>query len=477
MIVTCEACTTSFQLDEARIPAGGARVRCSRCKHAFLLPHPSDSSPDALHRIAGETAADAAPGVPRVSEDLSQQSQQGSVPDPDEEDWQFNAEVRVPGDDEPDAGDESDFDAGSDFGEDFEDASIATDAGAGNRADPDEEVEGAAGSSASEDARDASSFGSVDDFSAWMEDEEPADAGSTALELEGTPGDLGLEDPGVGLYSTRGDAEDLGDPESWDLIGSARPTSPRRSVVGASGSAAAGVGRTSLAPSSDFLDQFGEPSLADDDLGEPGALQTLARRIAQTLGWGVTLALVAAAAFALLQPEWARRSRVAQRAEAGPFVAETSETNWVETSRVGTLLLVRGRSANAGSEPIWPQPVQIALLDRAGAALAVDPVRAGAPLPESILRESQPEALEAARLAAASAFVSEPLAPGESRAFEAVVTDVPAEARRVLLQIAESEPLQPARSIAEESAEPEPEPQAVPLDQLGRVDDSLEASP
>ena len=479
LIVTCEACTTSFQLDEARIPPGGARVRCSRCKHAFLLPHPSDSSPEAPHRIAAETAADAAPGVPSVSADLPEQgsgSQPGSsaAADPEEEDWQFNAEVRVPGDDEGDAEGASDFDAGSDFGEDFDAASIPADESGRNAVAAAAADAGAPVPSTSEDTRDESSFGAVDDFSSWMEDEESADASSTALEIDEGSGELGPDDAEVGVYSTRGGAEDLGDPASWDLIGGAAATASRRSMPGMPGPASARRARTAVAPSPDFLDQFGEPSFAED-LEERGPLQTAALRLAHALGWGVTMALVVAAAFALLQPEWARRSVVAQRVEAGPFVVETSGTSWVETSRMGTLLLVQGRSSNAGSAPIWPRPVQIALLDGVGTRLSVAPVRAGAALPESVLRESRPEAFEAARVGAMSAFASEPLAPGESRAFEAVVTDVPAEARRMLLQIADSDPLPHSDGSGEILAEPETRP--APVDQLGRVEDSFEASP
>jgi predicted Zn finger-like uncharacterized protein len=40
VIVACEQCTTQFQLDDAKVPARGVRVRCSRCKHAFFVkPH------------------------------------------------------------------------------------------------------------------------------------------------------------------------------------------------------------------------------------------------------------------------------------------------------------------------------------------------------------------------------------------------------------------------------------------------------
>jgi predicted Zn finger-like uncharacterized protein len=37
MIVTCASCLTKFSLDESRIPAKGAKVRCSRCQHVFFI--------------------------------------------------------------------------------------------------------------------------------------------------------------------------------------------------------------------------------------------------------------------------------------------------------------------------------------------------------------------------------------------------------------------------------------------------------
>jgi predicted Zn finger-like uncharacterized protein len=37
MIVTCASCLTKFNLDESKIPARGAKVRCSRCKHIFFV--------------------------------------------------------------------------------------------------------------------------------------------------------------------------------------------------------------------------------------------------------------------------------------------------------------------------------------------------------------------------------------------------------------------------------------------------------
>lgn len=41
MIITCASCLTKFYLDESKISAKGARVRCSRCRHVFhVVPPP-----------------------------------------------------------------------------------------------------------------------------------------------------------------------------------------------------------------------------------------------------------------------------------------------------------------------------------------------------------------------------------------------------------------------------------------------------
>jgi len=40
MIITCASCLTKFNLDDSRIPAKGAKVRCSRCRHVFYVSPP-----------------------------------------------------------------------------------------------------------------------------------------------------------------------------------------------------------------------------------------------------------------------------------------------------------------------------------------------------------------------------------------------------------------------------------------------------
>ena len=47
MVIVCKKCDTRFNLPDEKIPPGGAKVRCSRCKHAFRVdpPGPLEARP------------------------------------------------------------------------------------------------------------------------------------------------------------------------------------------------------------------------------------------------------------------------------------------------------------------------------------------------------------------------------------------------------------------------------------------------
>jgi predicted Zn finger-like uncharacterized protein len=54
MIVVCEKCSTRFRLDEGRVPVDGVKVRCSRCRHRFLVKaqaSPGDAEPEAARGV------------------------------------------------------------------------------------------------------------------------------------------------------------------------------------------------------------------------------------------------------------------------------------------------------------------------------------------------------------------------------------------------------------------------------------------
>jgi len=98
VIVTCERCETRFQLDEARIPASGARVRCSRCKHAFRIAAPGASQEQAVHALAEEAAEREATPAPEASEDL-ERTVSAAAPasmeaSSEDEEWQFAEQER-----------------------------------------------------------------------------------------------------------------------------------------------------------------------------------------------------------------------------------------------------------------------------------------------------------------------------------------------------------------------------------------------
>jgi len=488
VIVTCEECTTSFQLDEARIPPGGARVRCSRCKHAFFLPKPSE--PDPVHAIAEEAAADATAGTPEPSRDLNEDTWDGLGGDPvqigdsqpgltnptepmadpappteidDEEDWQFSEEVRVEGDDdlEEDFSSETegelDFGGSTDFSECFDESALAVDASEAS-VEVAEPAEPPIASAALEDtgtgsgldldvppaspdaapARDESSFGSVDDFSSLMEDDEPASNEAVANLASEIASELDAEDGDAGLYASGGQSDDLGDPESWDLVGT--DDGAPRLPAGTPASAA-------LQAPVEEDEFFGSEAFGDTP--EEADLQTMSvatgvvGKAARAIGWVVTAAAAAAVTVIAFQAEWARFSPSPQAVSAGPITAETLGSAWVETARAGTLLRFEGEVRNTAATPVFASGVTLTLLDSAGERLAAAPVlRAGVPLAESSIRESAPTVLAERVAAASQRFARTPIAPGGSLRFEALVSaeDLPERASRALLEVAEPRP-------------------------------------
>jgi predicted Zn finger-like uncharacterized protein len=483
VIVTCEECSTSFQLDEARIPATGAQVRCSRCKHAFFLANPSASQADQVHSVAEEAASAPDGLVPEATSDLgaasadrlSETSSQASAPEPeadlDEDDWEFTEQIRVEGDDElgEEFGDdltdeldvdldvESDFGENEDFGAGFEESALdletsspAVDRGA--ESDPEIAVnveenpapasglELEAKPETAEPQRDESSFGSVDDFSELMEDEEPAVAVDLASEIASELEQEAAAEIAASTVLERGPTDDLGDPESWDLVGGDDFASSSASLGTGAGSASIASAMGSVDAEEFFSeDAFGD-SAYDEDFGSPSAFAGHLLQLGRLVGWATSVALVGAVLMLALQAEWSRWAQAAQVVNNGPLRAETISSGWVESSRVGAILRFEGQIRNTGAEAIWPGSVQLALLDSTGERLSVPPILAGAPLSEMTLREAAPQAFEASTAEALRRLGGTPLAPGEVRTFEALMLEgqLPEQAQRVLLEVGES---------------------------------------
>ncbi|MFO0688716.1 MAG: zinc-ribbon domain-containing protein [Myxococcota bacterium] len=460
MIVTCQECSTSFQLDDARIPATGARVRCSRCKHAFFLPNPSASRSEAVQAVVEQVVEGKLGGTPEPTRDLGAAGRGGAVArnEPEEEDWQFSQEIRVAGDEEREEAEVASsgapradsFDLTGDFGRGFDPEALSHEepAPAGTRRDEKPRkaavATGPTASTASAGTpaapvRDESSFGSIDDFSSLIEDDD------LSIDLDAPPSPKPPPKAPARPAARRpeaksGAADELGDPESWDIVGgegARRATSRVAALVRPKEAprkpGAAAAGRSA------GLELFADADLPPvrDDFDEASARGGVRwAALGRGAGWGATIVCVAAVFGLLIRPEWSRRDTEPQRLEIGPLVAETDRVGWLESSRSGLLLVFEGELRNTGPTPLPPIPLQMSLLDRSGERLAEPPIEVGAPLDVVTLREASPQALAAKRTGAVSGWLEAPISPGEARRFTAVVpvAELPEAARRFALE-------------------------------------------
>ncbi len=72
MIIVCPECSTKFDVNSDRIPDGGAKVRCARCKHVFRAEKPLDLQPQ--HPGEGDFFAEEAVTDSPIEETSSSES-------------------------------------------------------------------------------------------------------------------------------------------------------------------------------------------------------------------------------------------------------------------------------------------------------------------------------------------------------------------------------------------------------------------
>ena len=96
MFVTCGNCDAEYELDDAKIPAGGARLRCTSCDHSFVVtpPEASDirSADDLAHdALTAERRPEANPDPDPESESIKSFDFSGEA----EEDPEFEAALEA----------------------------------------------------------------------------------------------------------------------------------------------------------------------------------------------------------------------------------------------------------------------------------------------------------------------------------------------------------------------------------------------
>lgn len=473
MIVECQNCTTRFQLDESRIPLVGIRVRCSKCKEAFFLEHPSATQAQAVDELAFDAAANEATPAPGSTQDLvmpptaarSVSQDAGAFTTNLEDDWEFNHDESVEdftpspepalgeglgfdADTSTDAGsprenfggcaadnerpndevffDDSDIDASEISGIDVD--GIDDDSEAASEAVPDasSSLDLQHRSEPHPDSDSAPGHSSTGDLSGVIHPDgyisqesahfQPADAGPDAFSAIGESAAVGPE----------GEV-DLGEPEDWDLLGGDLSvpcvTAPARTSVPAPAAAqmASPHAAEALAPTPVSIER---PTLR---------LQSGLRSAGTALGWVLTLALLAATLWQGVHHSLADVAAPAvTEFEVGPWVARSVEAAWIPTIEGRTLLSVRGELHNPTDVPMKLQHVvMVSLLDASGMPLDIPELQAGRTIDADALRDLPTPLRERVAVEASDALSAVTLAGGASVPFAAYFSDVPTEVRRV----------------------------------------------
>lgn len=357
LILTCEKCETRFRLDESRLPAKGARVRCSRCKHAFLVKPPGATPSDAIDALAAEAARTGKPSQPNVAWDLDEKADPGSTVQraaaapiaaassetgDDESDWRFEDEM-------PELGDSG--------------ASLDLPNGEAPAAEPDP---------------NESSFAQLGDPESWdLLSTTSSDIQPTSRTLIG------------GLQAAPIRGPDRPDPVVVPLPEPVSQTPVRRE----------------------------EPPAISEPVVVPMVEPTRGMRVA---GFAATALLsLLALAGGLRAPT--SGATTARHAALGRLTVDGAAARLVDNAWAGPVWVVSGQIRNATSEPQRIEAaVAVVLLDRSGAPLDGAVALAQPSLGPAALRGEDPIALRDRATASAAALASRAIEPGASVAFDAV---------------------------------------------------------
>jgi predicted Zn finger-like uncharacterized protein len=384
LILTCDKCETRFRLDESRLPAKGARVRCSRCKHSFFVRAPGVADEQAIDAVAAEAARSATSPKPEIAWDLDESADPGAT-------MQREA-PKLP----------------------------ARDLAASQR----ERTSGPL----------AEPPGDLDESDWRFEDEVPelGDSGAS-LDLPNgeAPAPLADGDPNESSFAV------LGDPESWDLLSSSDSgiqTGSGPTPIGGLALPPARPARAT-APPVEAAPTVAPPAPAREPRVEPAAIvATEPGRGARTAGWLATAALAAVVLAGGLRAP-APPTEAAAPVSIGAMSVENLRARVVDNVWAGPLWVVSGELHNPGGEPQrLDAAVGVVLLDRAGTRIEGSLALAQPALDATRLRVDAPEALHDDESGAAAALATRVLAPDARVPIEAVLPAAPPEAVRFAIE-------------------------------------------
>jgi predicted Zn finger-like uncharacterized protein len=409
VIVTCGQCDTQFRLDEAKVGPKGLRVRCSLCKHSFFVAPPPASRAERVEQLARE-ALESGPRSPEPTADLG-----ADAADPDEE--------------------------------------TAPDLGRAARAP-------------------APPGGALDDDGDWKFNEEAAAEDATQpiglAPEEGPDLELDSRTPAAACEPGAPEGrEELGSPESWDLLGPGGEDSlAARAPLALRGpSASAPSAAAARFAASDLGASLREAAEALAEAEGSAAWPRLARGAA-ALGWLVATALFGAGLAAGLGRGAPPAARTGMQQVAG-LEAQVARARYVENAVAGPLYVISGELRNPGTGTAQPgERMGVRLVDARGRDLVGAPAPLGPPLTERELREWPPDRLAREQEEGALRLAQVPLRPGQRWLFDAVLAGIPAAAAGFRFELAPAPPDAPpppgppSPSVSEAGTEAAPTPPA-----------------
>ena len=376
MVVSCQKCQTRFQLDAARIPAKGVRVRCSKCKHAFFVGKPGGED-EALHGLAEEAATTGRASKSRPAPAVDLRSKDA------EDDWQFNIEPSGGGD------------ARDSFGE------------PGDATPPPAEIT----DSEPTEIGGAETFFELDGLPD-RDDREPAAAKVDAPEKKEKRGKAKKKAAPPPIEPEQEvDFRNLGKPESWSSPGK-REDAPAKTKKGAKGAVEKPA------------DEVRAPVRATLPRVDPG---TLVGSLGGAAGWAAAALLFAFGLQGALSPPVAD-------AELAPVAIGSLEITDVrvrhlENLYAGPLVVVAGELRNPGADGARAGAAPLVrITDELGEALDLAPVWIGVEISDDELRRSDPTGIAAAQAGAARALAERSFGANERVPVAALLADLPSDA-------------------------------------------------
>jgi predicted Zn finger-like uncharacterized protein len=373
LILTCERCDTRFRLDEGRLPAGGARVRCSRCKHAFFVKPAGAPAADLVHQVAEAALTQARTPSPAPSWDLGEDTNVRTAPPP--------TKTRTPAASDALAGD---FEEESDWR--FEDEMQLGDTGASldlpngeapapSIADPNE-----------------SSFAELGDPESWDLLSSPVLA---------TP----LPQPSPPVRPA------MPAPQPIERVEVKAPLREPSALVREGAAATRVAEALAIVPGFEF-----------SPAARGGA-------------WFALVALVALATWTTIVPAAPPAAPQLGVVSLGALELRSVRARKIENVVAGPIWVVSGELRNSSDEPsALGTTLGVSLLDRAGAPIEAAAATLNASLSVQRLREEDPARLRAEADAAASELAAQLLAPGASIAVDAVFAAPAREATRFAVE-------------------------------------------